>query len=213
MMFDCEPVEASGEGRLNASGVRWTEARTWTEAILMKLGHAVYMLGCWVSLFGLGGALLGVLPPFVPLVGGLLIAAAWGVFRLAWRVPGRKRELTFWRDGESSAPFGLSPWPVSHNSLAWPHAQIVSIEAEQVVTPKGEDPTTYTHGVRIFWKGGRVAHVAQNLEPDDAHMLAVRLTEALAALREDMATAVQRVGQTRPPQRGSAKPERHYVID
>jgi len=213
MMFDCEPVEASSDGRLNASGVRWTEARTWTEAVLMKLGHAVYMLGCWVSLFGLGGALAGLLPPFVPLLGGLLIGAAWGMFRLTWRVPGRTRELTFWRDGESSAPFGLSPWPAHHNSLAWPHAQIVSIEAEQVVTPKGEDPTPYTHGVRIFWKGGRVAHVAQNLEPDNAHMLAVALTEALVALREDMATAVERFAQTKPPRPSSAKPEAHYVID
>jgi hypothetical protein len=177
MMFDCEPVEASSDGRLNASGVRWTEARTFTEVFLMKLGHGVYMLGCWVSLFGLGGA------------------------------------LTFWRDGESSAPFGLSPWPGHHNSLAWPHAQIVSIEAEQVVTPKGEDPTPYTHGVRIFWKGGRVAHVAQNLEPDDAHLLAVALTEALAALREDTATAVERFAQTKHLKRGSAKPERHTVID
>jgi len=189
MRFECTPVEArSASGHLEAAGVRWSECRVFIEG-------AVSVLGAFCLCAGLMSfsAMLIVADKRIPLYLGLvLVAACYATIRLEWMVPGRRRELTFWRDGLGLAPFGLSTWGPHHDRLKWPHTDIGSIEAEQVVFPKAGQGTVYTHGVRIFFRGGQVAHIAKHLEPDAAHMLAVRLTHAIVALREDMASATTR---------------------
>jgi hypothetical protein len=141
-------------------------------------------------------ALGGAAGPIVPIaVAGLFALAAC----LMWaeiHMPGRERELTFWRNGLAYAPLGLSTWPWDHDRCKSPHTDIKSIEAEQLVFPKhGEDPPPiYTHGVRIFMRNGEVVHIARNLEPDDAHMLAVRLTKARNELKNSMAASSRKGG-------------------
>lgn len=95
------------------------------------------------------------------------------------------REITFWYDGLMRAPLGLSTIKLKNNESQLPLASILSIEAEQLITPKGENPTIYTHGVRVCYRTGHMNHIAQDLAPDHAHMLAVCLTQALAELRKD----------------------------
>lgn len=210
MIFNCETVAAWGEDEtLEAIGARWTEARTFSERALQKAGEVVFYAGFVVGAGGLFGAVAGVFPPVAPVVGVLLVWAAYGLMWLGWRVPGKARELTFWRDGTGFASFGLSTWHRDRDRLRHPHTDIVSIEAEQVVTPKGDDPTVYTHGVRMFFRSGEVSHIAQRMEPDDAHMLAVRLTQSLVQLRESMVTASR--GGSRSAGHGRREPER--VID
>ena len=79
------------------------------------------------------------------------------------------------------------------------HGEIANIEAEQVEAPKEEAAVNYTHGVRMIMRRGKVNHIAKNLEPDQAHEVAVRLTNALASLRNDMGA---RQGLRRSPRIG-----------
>lgn len=199
MIFDCEAVETRGEdGALQSAGMRWTEARGFWESAVHFIGDMMFYLG----LVAIGAGLLAPLfksgMPMLVVAGVILVCVAWGLYWLGWRVPGRKRELTFWRDGLGFAPFGLSTWAAHHDRLKWPHTEINTIEAEQVVFPKVGQGTIYTHGVRIFFKGGQIAHVAKHLEPDDAHMLGVRLTHARLALGDDVTLATIRSAPSHP---------------
>lgn len=188
MRFKCEVVEARGEDdALEGIGVRWTEAHTFIEGVLAAVGG----LGFFVGLCGLGGGILAVGRPGAGemiLFGAAVLVAAMGVLWWSIVLPGRHRELSFWRDGAMLTPRGLS------TNFLWPgqrwleHTGLRSIESEQRVFPKGEERAVYTHGVRLFYASGDVNHIAKNLEPDDAHMLAVKLTQALKELRVSMAT-------------------------
>jgi len=199
MIFDCEAVETRGEdGALQGAGVRWTEARGFWESAVHLVGDLMFYLGLVAIGAGLVAPLFKSGMPMLVVAGVICVCVAWGLYWLGWRLPGRKRELTFWQDGLGFAPFGLSTWAPHHDRLKWPHTEIGSIEAEQVVFPKAGQGTIYTHGVRIFLRGGQVAHVAKHLAPDDAHMLAVRLTHARLALREDVTRATIRSAPSHP---------------
>ncbi|NBU58333.1 MAG: hypothetical protein EBS23_00855 [Betaproteobacteria bacterium] len=188
MMFRCQIVEnRDDDGRATCLGARWTEARPVCEALCHGMGTCVFVVAVMI---GIGSLLLVGLGP-EPVLAGLGIAAllygvAYGLFWIGWRVPGRVRELTFWREGATVAPTGLSTVKLRHGTLHLPHSDILSIEAEQCLKPKGDDATIYTHGVQIFYGSGHVVHIADKLAPDQAHMLAVSLTTALAELRQDM---------------------------
>lgn len=189
MIFDCNIVEARGEdGALHGIGARWTETRTLCEAAIHKLAEVVLLA---TFLIGFGGFTLAAavgapIAVVVIVVVCLLGALSWKLFMLGWRVPGRVREVTFWHDGIMRAPLGLSTANLKNNESQLPLASIESIEAEQLIMPKGDNPPTYTHGVRVCYGSGHINHIAQHLAPDQAHMLAVNLTQALAELRKEI---------------------------
>lgn len=215
MEFSCEPTETRDEsGRLEAIGVRWTEARLFSESAVHFVGGCLYFGG----LAAIAGGLISFLfknpnPGFIGLGLALLplsFVACW----LGWRVPGRDRELSFWPGGLIYAPFGFSTYGSECDRLKLPHTGVASIEAEQLVFPKGNEKPTYTHGVRIFFRNGQVAHIASRLEPDDAHMLAVLLTQALMTLREEVASVAHARASRRASRPNRAAPSRPaYVID
>lgn len=189
MIFDCETVEACGEdGALDAIGVRWTEARTFCEAAIHKVAAVmglVTVLAAYggVMLAATAGAQVLVIVVMAVFVFGIL---TWTLLWLGWRVPGRVREVTFWYDGVMRAPFGLSTARLKNNESQLPVASIESIEAEQLIFPSGDNPPIYTHGVRIIYATGHISHIARHLAPDQAHMVAVKLTQALAELRKEI---------------------------
>jgi len=191
MTFKCERIERlAKDGTLEAVGIRWTEARPYCDAY-----------GC---VLGLCGVFLGIAGCLIRGSADTLIFAVLGA-GLVWMVvviPGRSREIVFWRDGRMETELGLSTSFLRPGERWLYHTGIRSIETEQL-SRQGH----YTHGVRIFYEGGETNHVAQNLKPDHAHMVAVRLTMALRQLRENMAQAA-RIGQ---PQRTTRSEEK--VID
>lgn len=208
MIFNCQIVEDRDEdGTLNAIGARWTEARIFVEFILEKLIELV-MFVAFICIVGIG--------LFASQMGwGLALALAlssvslvYSIMRAVVHCAGRTRELTFWRDGVVRAPVGLAAAWFAKGQSRLPHADIESIEVEQVTEPDKKRAVNYSHGVRIFYRSGHVVHVARHIEPDDAHRLAVALTNALRELRTSMAhegrTARSRSVQGR--QRGQRTP-------
>jgi len=187
MIFNCQIVEdRDKDGSLNAIGARWTEARTFREFVLQFFVYVAMFLsfitiaGFWV-IASENGFILA-----LALVGGMA-AIVYGLMRAVVHCPGRTRELTFWRDGGVRAPVGLAAAWFENGQSRLPHADIESIEVEQVSEPYKDRTMNYSHGVRIFYRTGHVVHVARHIEPDDAHRLAVALTNALGELRTSMA--------------------------
>lgn len=187
MIFNCQIVEDRDEnGTLNAIGARWTEARTFREFVLQFFVYVAMFLffitiaGSWIIVTEHGFI------PALALVGGMA-AIVYSLMHAVVHCPGRTRELTFWRDGGVRAPVGLAAAWFENGQSRLPHADIVSIEVEQVSEPYKDRTMNYSHGVRIFYRTGHVVHVARHIEPDDAHRLAVALTNALGELRTSMA--------------------------
>lgn len=201
-------------GEIEESWVTWTEAREFSEAVIDKFSE-------WALLAAFGAASVGSvyasaigaerLLPGAIVSSILLFGLGWYLMRLRWRVPGHARVLSFHRNGGILLPWGLSPMRSSRDRLSLPHTQIASIEAEQVVFPKGDDATVYTHGVRLVFRQGQIAHIAQRLHADHAHLIAVRLTQALIELREEMANAAT-AATTAPPQARHAAPRRRERV-
>ena len=174
MMFRCEWLKVpNDDDTYEALGVRWTEARWFSEAILLSAAALMFGGGAFMLLGGVPAGLLGVL-------------AGVGLYFWAMYFPGRPREIVFWRDGRMETPLGLS------TNFLWPgqkwldHTGIKSIEIEQLVSGQGDDKSFYSHGVRIFYDCGEMNHVAKNLSPDQAHMLAVRLNQARLKIKDQM---------------------------
>lgn len=210
MIFDCERVEArADDGALKAMGVRWVEARTAVEGCFDAVATGCYCTGAWAALMSLPLALFGRGWLLVTVAGVLLAGAGALLLRAGYRIGGRPRELTFWREGLCYAPEGLSPLRASIDRLSRAHTEIGSIEAEQI---RKRDPDQewpgYTHGVRIVYRSGAIVHVASRLEPDSAHQLAVSLTLALRELR----TALAR-GAMGSRDQGSGTSRKERVID
>ena len=187
MIFSCQIVEDRNEdGTLNAIGARWSEARAFAEFILERLVD-VAMFVAFICIVGIG--------LFAPKIGlGMSLAlvvvtagTAYGMMRAVVHCAGRTRSLIFWRDGIMRAPRGLAAAWFEDGESRLPHADIVSIEVEQVSEHDKNRALNYTHGVRIFYRTGHVVHVARHIEADDAHRLAVCLTQALTELRASMA--------------------------
>ena len=214
MIAHCESIEArTGQGELIEAGVEWNEAQPLTEAAIHKVGEWSFYLSLMVFVLGLGMSAISGTPSLLILAGVALFGLAKGLFWVGWRVPGEMRDLRFNSDGAIVVPLGLSATSVRGDRLRISHAEIASIEAEQVVFPKGENPTCYTHGVRMFFRSGQVVHIAKDIEPDHAHMLAVRLSQALVGLREEMAIASMGMGSDRQERRGASTREVERVID
>lgn len=211
MIEHCETIAArNAQGETVEAGAEWNEARPMTEAAIHKIGEWTFYASDITFAIGIGASLLAGKPSLLLPCGVGLFGLAWGLGRLGWRVPGTVRALVFGVDGGINLSNASAE---RRQRLRLPHSEIASIEAEQVVFPKGEDPTPYTHGVRIFFRNGQVVHIAKNIEPDHAHMIAVRLSQALSGLREELAVAAMGTGTV--TQMGArAKPrEFERVID
>lgn len=174
MRFRCDWVKvANDDDAFEALGVRWTEARWFCEAVLLIGAALMFGGGAFMLLGGVAVGLLGIL-------------AGVGLYYVAMYFPGSPREIVFWQDGRMETPLGLS------TNFLWPgnrwldHLGIKSIEIEQLVTGQGDDKSVYSHGVRIFYECGEMNHVAKNLGPDQAHMLAVRLNRARLTMKDQM---------------------------
>ena len=212
MIFSCDIAESRNkDGTLKGIGARWTEARTFREFVLQFFAYVAMFLtfitiaGSWVivSEHGFITALA--------LVGGMA-ATVYSLMHAVVHCPGRTRELTFWRDGVVRAPLGLSTVVYENGESKLPHADIVSIEVEQVSEPHKDRAMNYSHGVRIFYRTGHVVHVARDIEADDAHRLAVCLTQALSELRASMAQE-GRTARLRPVRGQSRRQQAEGVID
>jgi hypothetical protein len=189
MIFTCE-VSARDDGL----GVDWCEARTGSEWCVMQIANGGVYAGTVGGLVALVGyALSGktetlILVPLVVVLFGL----SWGIMWLGARVPAKRRAIYFKRNGAIESPHGLfdgsrvvGPWQTKLGDIA-------NIEVEQIVFPKPDGDVDYTHGVRMILKSGRVFHVAGNLMPDQAHELAVSLSQAREAMRYDVSTTSPR---------------------
>lgn len=179
MTFKCEWIQKWAEDdTLEAVGLRWTEYRPFREGLCLILGIPGIVLGLAIGVGGHGAGFL------------LVLGGAALIYAMIF-MPGRPREIVFWRDGRMETPLGLSTGNLRPGRRWLHHTGIRSVETERL-----PGAGSYTHGVRIFYEGGETSHVAKNLMPDDAHMVAVRLTTALKHLREHLAQSA-RTGHAR----------------
>lgn len=184
MMFICEQQRAIADnGTLEGVGVVWSEPRWIVERILFGIGVFTGLAGIAVGLVGLATPE----PLFVAALGAGIVWVAWELMNTAVELSGRERRLMFLRNRHTHAPKGLSTWRRRHRWMISAHYGVASVEAE-ALHPFKPNERDYTHGVRLCLRSGEIVHVAKNLEPDQAHMLAVQLTTALAVLRDDMAS-------------------------
>jgi hypothetical protein len=183
MIFTCE-VSAKPD----VVGVEWCEARAGTEWCLMRLGKGGVYVGMYGGVVALAALAIGGSPAWLVLV-GMMFGASYGLMWLGWHVPATPRAIYFSKAGALSSPYGLFDGSVNVGPWRTTLGDIANIEVEQIVFPKSDDDVDYTHGVRMILKSGRVFHVAGNLMPDQAHELAVSLSQAREAMRYDVSTA------------------------
>jgi xanthosine utilization system XapX-like protein len=185
MIFTCKTVEERDRaGNLTMSGVEWGEARATLEGAMHDTGIVMLAVGLYFIFMGSGPekAVMAVLGIVAAIAGPAMV---WYVRRHMEATP---RSICFFRDGSIRSPLGLvsvardATWQYSHT-------QIASIEAERVVSPNPNGENKYTHGVRIILRDGFVGHIAINLEPDQAHMVAVRLSNVLLLVRSSVDTS------------------------
>lgn len=181
MIFRCTPLELfKADGKTVCGyGVEWSEPRKYAELSCLALGRLFVMasvISAWGTLVSIDRT-IGRKEAL--LVWGVVTLAAVGLclffYRRATTAKGKTQFIEFLNDGRIvSAREGL--WKAQV-------ADIRSIEAEQGKQNKQDDVLPYTHGVRMVLRHGRVVHVAKDLEPDAATMLAVMLTEAVDAVK------------------------------
>ena len=175
MNFTCE-VTARDDG----TAVEWCEARADVEWCVLRIGYLGGALAFFVVVLGQGLARL--------MMAAILFGLSCGIVALGMNVAGKRRAIHFKRGGAIESPHGLfggikvvGPWETILGDIA-------NIEMEQIVFPKPDQVEHYTHGVRMILKSGRVFHIAGNLMPDQAHELAVSLSQAREAMRYDVST-------------------------
>jgi len=94
------------------------------------------------------------------------------------------------------------------------HADFASIEVCQVLSNAEAQQTAYSQGVVIIMRNGEKAYVATKLHADEAFKVAVQLTQALAALRDDVASgAAGGRGRQKPAAKSRPKPMAPAWID
>ncbi len=197
-MFTCHRIEKrDSNGQLTVSGLEWTEGRLWllniwavTMMVLTVAG--VISLVCAAAL----SAKLLLLPIAILCAGALLNEVG---------VPQKRRQLLFHRDGLILAPLGFASAPRDHDRVDGKVSEIISIEKQQHVSPEKNGCDRFTDGVVLYLRNGGTCWVAKNLDPFDAHKVAVQLTTALQELRGDISSAA-RTGQAVPAQQ-SREPE------
>ena len=189
MIFNCEVTTTR-----DSVGVEWCEPRYYTELCATALGvfgFTISMIGGLVALVVFALVRSHVWVIFAAMT-AVLFGLSYGIIWLGVRVPARQRAIYFKRNGTIESPHGLfdgtkivGPWKTTLGDIA-------NIEAEQIVFPKPEQIEHYTHCVRMILKSGRVFHIAGNLMPDQAHELAVSLSQAREAMRYDVSAASPR---------------------
>lgn len=157
--------------------VEWTEAHPLQEKLLMAVSVLFLFVGIVSAFATIGAADI----PGSKLWVACAVMAAWS-FGLYWkigrasaRLPGKPKVIEFHEDGRI--------WDSCDGEWKLRVEHIRNIEAIEVNRkPKPEDGN-YTHGVRLVTRQGRIARIAQNLEPDDSLTLAVLLNEAIERVR------------------------------
>lgn len=182
-MFESQRVETrTAEGILEAAGVAWTERREGLHALGRMLIFLSFVVGLFVVFLGTPMNEEWWIPAGIGLA--LMVPIFW-IEKLP--IEGTPRELLFYRDGSTEAPYGLAFYP-RHTSVSGHHADLVSIEARSVATNQQAQHTNHTHGVVLFKRNGDMTYAAKCLHPDEAHKVAVQVMLALTELREDMAS-------------------------
>ncbi len=206
-MFECKRIEERNQaGNLVAVGVEWTEHKEWFDT-LMALAMFLCLLVGLFTMF--------LVSPFVKQwwfsvgIGLALVVLGFSLFSV--EIPGRPRQLLFYRDGRMLAPLGFAAYAARYKSMSGHLADVVSIEARQTASTHDATKTAYTHGVVLFKRGGDVTYIAKHLHPDAAHKVAVQLTLALTELREALATAT--TTRAEPRAQGRARPTVEVFID
>jgi hypothetical protein len=178
MIFECHEFrETDSNGEMTGIGITWTEARTLREKACDLIGRSLFAFALFVGAAACGTAVVG-----AHQISFHLIIAAFSLLGMAWIVahtevhmPGKRKWIVFWRDGQiSSSDEGT--WRTKVEELK-------SVEAEQLKQKKKDEDQPYTHGVRMITRRGRVLHLAKDVEPDDALTLAVMLSEAIEAVK------------------------------
>lgn len=158
-------------------GVEWTEARTFVEGVLEWLAKGFLFMSAITGVGALvaGNAASG--PPAGPLAVAaiVLFGLFWGTMRASVNMPGKVNSIELYDDGRI-----WSSWQGEWQTRV---QDIRNIESEQLKQKKTDEDSSYTHGVRMITRRGRVLRVATNIEPDDAITLAVLLSEAIEAVR------------------------------
>lgn len=193
MRFLCEPETGrNGNGEIAWVKVRWSEAREITEWAIEGTGDNLAYFGLGVFGFSLLPAVAFQMPGFVVAGAAIMVVALSLACWLWWRLPrmrGRERALVFLRNGKLRAPLSLSAGAFPGGESRLPHLGIKSIEARPLVLTGEAAKTRYTHGVVAFYASGQMNQLAEQLMPDQAHLLAVVLMAGLNELRDDLAVA------------------------
>lgn len=178
MIFECHEFQETGpNGEMTGIGISWTEAKIIREKACDLIGRAVFTVALFVGAAACFTAVVGARDVSFPLLIAAfsLLGMAWLVVQAEVNMPGKKKWIVFWRDGEiSSSDEGT--WRTRVEDLR-------SVEAEQLKQKKKDEDQPYTHGVRMITRRGRVIHFAKDVEPDDAITLAVMLSEAIEAVK------------------------------
>lgn len=181
MIFQCETRTDMGRsGEVSMIAVHWTEARRGFELMLHVSGILSLCAGAGSTLIGIGQSADYVI------LGVLLLALSLFAFWQSIVLAGRSRIMQLHRDGTIVTPLGMADWP-KHTNWGWKHGQFMRVEKEQLEQPtpqsSANDRGSYLFGVRVYMRGGAIFCIARYLDPDEAHMVAVRLNEALEQLR------------------------------
>lgn len=157
--------------------VEWTEPRPFQEKLLMAVSVLFLFVGGYTCIF-LPGA-FDMPGSHVWVVVTALAVASFGAFwklrRASSQLRGNPKVIEFHEDGRI--------WDSRDGEWKLRVEHIRSIEAIEVNRkPKPEDGN-YTYGVRLVTRQGRIARIAQNLEPDDSVTLAVLLNEAIEGVK------------------------------
>lgn len=178
MIFEChEFQETDSNGEMTGIGITWTEARTLREKACDLIGRGLIILALLIGAAACVTAIVGAQETSFTLIIAAfsLLGMAWIVAHTEVHMPGKKKWIVFWRDGQiSSSDEGT--WRTRVDELK-------SVEAEQLKQKKKDEDQPYTHGVRMINRRGRVIHLAKDVEPDDAITLAVMLSEAIEAVK------------------------------
>ena len=184
MIFKAEQVElADASGNPCGYRVEWTEARTAVEGVLEWFAKGFFMFGFFVGVVAVVVGLVSGADGFlsVAMIAVVLLGIGWGLVRASVNVPGKPNAIELYDDGRI-----WSSWQGDWKTRI---EDVRNVETEQLTQKKTDEDSSYTHGVRMVTRRGRVLRVAANIEPDDAISLAVLLSESMEAIRFPQVTA------------------------
>jgi hypothetical protein len=184
MIFKADVLELS-----NANGdwcgyrVEWTEARTLVESVLAWFAKGFLTYGVVAGIVAVVAGLVAGANGFmlVAMAAVALLGLGWALVRASVHMPGKPNAIELYEDGRI--------WSSWQGDWKTHMEDIRNVESEQLKQKKTDEDCPYTHGVRIITRRGRTFRVAVNIEPDDAIMLAVLLSESIEAIRFPQVTA------------------------